>query len=116
MKPTSVRIVTAMEAKRSCKKGCVMFEVHISNDKCKDVEDEKILKRYIVLQQFQLVFPTEIPMLPPHGEMDFSIESVQGAAPASKVTYRMSTLELVDLKLQLKKMLDKGYIRPSVSP
>ena len=28
----------------------------------------------------------------------------------------MSTRELVELKLQLKEMLDKGYIRPSVSP
>jgi len=28
----------------------------------------------------------------------------------------MSTPKLVDLKLQLKEMLDKGYIRPSVSP
>jgi hypothetical protein len=28
----------------------------------------------------------------------------------------MSTPELVELKLQLKEMLDKGYIQPSVSP
>ena len=28
----------------------------------------------------------------------------------------MSTPELVELKLQLKEMMDKGYIRPSVSP
>jgi len=28
----------------------------------------------------------------------------------------MSTLELVELKLQLKEMIDKGYIRSSVSP
>jgi hypothetical protein len=28
----------------------------------------------------------------------------------------MSMLELVELKLQLKDMMDKGYIRPSVSP
>jgi len=28
----------------------------------------------------------------------------------------MSTKELVDLKLQLQEILDKGYIRPSVSP
>jgi len=28
----------------------------------------------------------------------------------------MSTLELVELKLQLKEMFDKGYIRPTVSP
>jgi hypothetical protein len=34
----------------------------------------------------------------------------------SRTPYRMSTPELVELKLQLKEMLDKGYIRPSVSP
>jgi hypothetical protein len=28
----------------------------------------------------------------------------------------MSTPELVELKLQLKEMMDKGYIRPSMSP
>lgn len=38
-----------------------------------------------------------------------------GAAPTSKEPYRMSTHELVELKLQLKGILDKGYIRPSVS-
>jgi len=41
---------------------------------------------------------------------------VPGAALASKAPYRMSTPELVELKLLLKEMLDKGYIRPSVSP
>jgi hypothetical protein len=30
--------------------------------------------------------------------------------------YRMSTLELVELKIQLKEMWDKGCIHPSVSP
>ena len=34
----------------------------------------------------------------------------------SKSPYRMSTPELVELKLSLKEILDKGYIRPSVSP
>jgi hypothetical protein len=34
----------------------------------------------------------------------------------SRAPYRMSTPELVELKLQLKEMLDKGYIQPSVSP
>ena len=28
----------------------------------------------------------------------------------------MSTPELVELKLQLKEMIDKGYIQPSMSP
>jgi hypothetical protein len=34
----------------------------------------------------------------------------------SRTPYRMSTPELVEIKLQLKEMMDKGYIRPSVSP
>jgi len=41
---------------------------------------------------------------------------VRGVAPASKAPYRMSTPELVELRLPLNEMLDKGYIRPSLSP
>jgi len=38
-----------------------------------------------------------------------------GETPISNVPYRMSTLELVELKIQLKEILDKGYINTSVS-
>ena len=41
---------------------------------------------------------------------------VPGEAPALKAPYKMSTPKLVELNLQLKEMLDKGYISPSVSP
>jgi hypothetical protein len=34
----------------------------------------------------------------------------------SKTPYRMSTLELKELQMQLEELLKKGYIRPSVSP
>jgi len=93
-----------------------MFEVQISNDKHKEVEDADVLRRYPVLQQFQDVFPEDITKLPPHREVDFSIELVPGETPTSKAPYRMSTLGLVELNFQLKKVLDKGYIRSSVSP
>ena len=105
-----------MQAKRNCRKGCVMFVVHISSDKGKDVEDVKNFKKYPVLQQFLDVFRIEIPNFHPHREVEFSIELVPIAAPTSKEPYNMSTPELVELKLQLKEILDKGYIRPSVSP
>jgi len=85
----------------------VKFVVHISSDKGKDVEDAKILKRYLVLQQYNDVFPTEILELPLHRELDLSIELVPGAASTSKAPYSMSSPELVELKLQLKEMLDK---------
>jgi len=93
-----------------------LFVIHISSEKGKDVEDDEVLKRYPILQQFQGVFPIEISVFYPHREVDFSIELVPGATTTSKAPYRMSTPELVELNLQLKEMLSKGYIRPIVSP
>ena len=49
-------------------------------------------------------------------DIDFSINLMPGATPVSKAPYRMSTLELKELQLQLKELLKKGYIHPSVSP
>eukprot|EP00253_Pinus_taeda_P005252 PITA_05252 len=115
-KATSVRMVTTMQAKHSCMKGCMLFLVHISSDKSKEVEDADVLSRYPVLQQFKDVFPKDILEFPPHREVHLSIELVPREIPTSKAPYKMSTPELVELKLQLKEMLDKGYIRPSVSP
>ena len=108
-------MVTAMQAKRSCRKGCVMFSFHISSDKSKDVEDVEILKKYLVLQQFHDVFLVDILKFPPHREVEFSIELVLGVEPSSKAPNRMSTPKLVDLKLEMNEILDKGYIRKSVS-
>jgi hypothetical protein len=61
------------------------------------------------------LFLEEVPGLPLRRDIDFSIELVPGAMPMSRTPYRMSTIELVELKLKLKEMWDKGYIRPSVS-
>ena len=115
-KSTSLRMETTMQEKHSHRKGCVLFPVHISSDKGKEVEDVDVLNKYPVLQKFQDVFPIDILEFPHHRVVDFSIELVPWATPTSKAPFRMSTLELVELKLQLKEMLDKGYIRPSVSP
>ena len=50
--PTPVRMVIVVQAKRNYRKGCVMFAVHISSDKGKEVEDADVLSRYLLLQQF----------------------------------------------------------------
>ena len=39
-----------------------------------------------------------------------------GTEPISKTPYRMTTQELVELKLQLEELLEKGLIHPSISP
>ena len=48
--------------------------------------------------------------------MEFSIDLVPGTSPVSMAPYRMSPSELVELKSQLEELLDKKFIRPSVSP
>ena len=62
------------------------------------------------------MFPEELPGLPPEREVDLSIEVVQGTTPISRTPYRMAPTELQELKTQLQELLDKGFIRPSVSP
>ena len=48
--------------------------------------------------------------------MDLAIEIVPGTVPMSRAPYRMALTELKELKSQLQELLDKGFIRPSVSP
>lgn len=69
-----------------------------------------------VIQEFVDVFPEEIPELPPKRDTKFIIELIPGAALVSRVPYKMSVPELTELKTQLQELLDKNYIRGSVSP
>ncbi|KAA0045483.1 gag-protease polyprotein [Cucumis melo var. makuwa] len=54
--------------------------------------------------------------LPSPKEIDFAIELEPDTAPISRAPYRMVPAELKELKVQLQELLDKGFIRPSVSP
>ena len=74
------------------------------------------MEEFHVLQEFRHVFPNEIPGLPPKRDIDFTIDLVPGAAPVSKTPYKMSTPKLLELKMQLQELLEKKYIRSSVSP
>nr|GFC17860.1 putative reverse transcriptase domain, aspartic peptidase domain protein [Tanacetum cinerariifolium] len=66
--------------------------------------------------EFPDVFPDELPGIPPVREVEFNIELIPGAEPISKAPYRMDPVELTELKDQLHKLLERGFIRPSVSP
>lgn len=50
-------MVKTVQEKCSNSKGCVLFIVPICSEKGKDVEDAEVLKRYLVLQHFQVVYP-----------------------------------------------------------
>ena len=61
------------------------------------------------------MFVDDLPGLSPIREVDFIIELTSGITPISKTPYRMAPAELKELKDQLQKLLDKGFICPSVS-
>ncbi|KAE8673193.1 Detected protein of unknown function [Hibiscus syriacus] len=63
-----------------------------------------------------LLFDKELPGLPPDREVEFQIEIISGTMSIAMAPYRMAPKKLQELKIQLKELLDKGFIRPSVSP
>jgi hypothetical protein len=60
-------------------------------------------------------FFSEITRLPPDREVEFSVNLIPGTQPIHKAPYRMAPTELSELKKQLQELLDRGFIRPSVS-
>jgi hypothetical protein len=54
--------------------------------------------------------------MPSERELEFTIDLKRGTKLIAGTPYQMSTLELQELKMQLKGLLDLGLVRPSVSP
>ena len=101
-----------MRATKLINDGCSAFiaSVTVTPNPIKTVRDIEIIR------DFPDVFPEELLGPPPIREIDFTTELIPGALPVSIPPYRMAPAELVELKKQLQELLDKGFIRPSVSP
>jgi hypothetical protein len=54
--------------------------------------------------------------MPLERDIEFKIELQPGTTHIARSPYKMSRIELVELRIQLMDLLDKGYIRPSSSP
>lgn len=69
-----------------------------------------------MVREYLDVFLEELTRLPPNREVEFTIDLIPRTTPISQASYKMAPKELKELKTQLQDMVDKGYIRPSVSP
>jgi hypothetical protein len=78
--------------------------------------DGKSLEDIRVVCEYPDVFPEELPGMPRDRDVEFVIDLLPGTASISKSPYRMSSTQLLELKKQIKKLLEKGFIRPSSSP
>jgi hypothetical protein len=69
-----------------------------------------------VVREFLDVFLDDLPAMPPERATEFKIELHPGTTLIAKAPYKMSPVELKELKIQLQGLLDNGYIHPSISP
>ncbi|GJW13810.1 putative reverse transcriptase domain-containing protein [Tanacetum coccineum] len=67
------------------------------------------------MSDFDIILVVKLPGLPVEREVEFTIELIHDAQPISKAPYRMAPVKLKELKYQLQELLERGFIRPSVS-
>ncbi|XP_069144544.1 uncharacterized protein [Solanum lycopersicum] len=72
-----------------------------------------ISKSATIVSEFPKVFADDLPGVPLERDISFGVYVISDTRPISIQPYRM---EPVELKEKLKDLLDKGFIRPSVSP
>ncbi|KAA3460507.1 retrotransposon protein [Gossypium australe] len=105
-------VVSALKAEKMVHKGCKAFLAFVSTLDRKEEGASGVR----TVRDFEDVFPEELPGIPPDREVEFGIDLLPGTALMSIAPYRMAPKELVELKAQIQELLDRGFIRPSVSP
>ena len=105
-------VISTATARTMVWKGCEAYLAYV-------IEIEKARPSVFdipTVSYFSDEFLEELPRLPPQREIEFVINVVPGATPASITPYRMAPLELKEMKLKLQELLEKGFIQLSVSP
>lgn len=78
-------------------------------------ESKDMIDDLLVVRDFLDVFPNDISDLSLEREVEFAIHLVLGTSPILMAPYRMYSLEMSELKKQLEDLLEKKFVRPSVS-
>ncbi|XP_016195708.1 uncharacterized protein LOC107636728 [Arachis ipaensis] len=76
--------------------------------------DDQSLEQIPVVCEFLEVFPDDIDEFPSNREVEFTIELVPGTAPISIAPYRMSPLEMAELKQLNKVTIKNKYPLPRI--
>ena len=101
-----------MQVKKLLRQGCEAYLAHVVDLNAESPSIERIP----VVNEFRDVFPNELPGLPVDREIEFAIDLAPSTEPVSRAPYRMAPVEMKELATQLQDLLDRGIIRPSVSP
>ena len=88
-------VISAATARKMVREGCEAYLAYVIDTK----KAKPSLSDIPIVCDYLDVFPEELPRLPPQREIDFAIDVVPGATPASITPYRMAPVELKELKL-----------------
>ena len=70
-----------------------------------------------LLQEYEDVFPEEMPSgLPPVRGIEHQIDFILGVAIPNRPAYRTNPSEAKEIQKQVEELLEKGYVRESLSP
>ena len=106
-------VISALRANKLLNKGCqgYLARVVLNDTTPSSVEEVRVVRH------FSDVFPEDLPGLPPHRDVEFTIYLLSGTNPISLTPYRMAPEELKRIERpSLQELVDKGFIQRSVSP
>ncbi|KAL8108338.1 hypothetical protein AgCh_024702 [Apium graveolens] len=86
------KFLTMLQAKRLLRKGNEAYLAYVI-DTQKEVPN---IQNIPIVNEFEDVFPENLPGLPPDREIEFAIELAPGTAPVSKAPYRLAPVEMKD--------------------
>jgi hypothetical protein len=93
--PIPIRYISTSYLKISFRKGFQIYATHMEEP---TKNKESFLEYFPILKEYEDVF-LEFLRLPPKRDIYFSIELITRDTPMYKNPYRMSTLELKELKM-----------------
>ncbi|XP_073136996.1 uncharacterized protein [Henckelia pumila] len=107
-------VISYVRARRLLQKGCQGFLASVivaaGESSTRSIADVEIFRDFLD------VFPNDVAGIPPVREVEFNIDLLPGTVPISKAPYCLAPTEMKELREQIQELLEKGFIRPSVSP
>uniref|UniRef100_A0A2N9HIP4 Integrase catalytic domain-containing protein n=1 Tax=Fagus sylvatica TaxID=28930 RepID=A0A2N9HIP4_FAGSY len=109
-KPRSVNIISPKAFEKTANQESIMFAI-VAKEVTLDTNEEPKEEVRSVLQEFQDVFPDDLPnQLPPIRDIQHAIDLIPGAPLPNLPHYRMSPTEHDELAKQVNELLHKGIL------
>ena len=106
------QVISFLKVCKMIAKGFVYHVVSVKDLECETPSIEEVP----VMMEFPLVFPNELPGVPPKWEIDFGINLLSDTYPIYSPPYRTAPPKMKKLKLKLKELVEKSFIQPNISP